>query len=158
MSNSYRLIFLCTNLELKCRLSRFIFKFILVIYHNSFLSWPLVNKPSHMAWLSKGPISKERKKKRKEIPLLFSCFFIEPSLHLLAITPKEDYKSAFPERVLKWKELQTWKVSEKGLLWSEFSHAALWNALPGQTAGPPNTISYDCSLSPVLSAAHRSSN
>lgn len=151
-------------------LSRFIFKFILVIYHSSFQTWPLVNKAStHMVWLSKGPIRKERKKKgrrkekkrkkkRKEIPLLFSCFFIEPSPHSLAITLKEDYKSAFPECVLKGKELQTWRVSERGLLWNEFSHAALWNPLPGRAAGPLHTISYYCSLSQILSPAHHSSD
>lgn len=43
------LIFLSTNLELKCVLSRFIFKFISVIYHSSFQTWPPVNKAStHM--------------------------------------------------------------------------------------------------------------
>lgn len=125
--------FLSTNLELKSVFSRFIFKLILVIYHSAFQTWPLVNKAStHMVWLSKGPIRRERKKKKKkikEIPLLFSCFFIEPSLHSLAITLKEDYKSAFPECALKGKELQTWRVSERSLLCREFSQAAfetLW--------------------------------
>lgn len=42
-------LILSTNLELKCVLSRFIFKFISVIYHSSFQTWPLVNKAStHM--------------------------------------------------------------------------------------------------------------
>lgn len=41
--------FLKYHLELKSGLSRFIFKFILVIYHSSFQTWPLVNKAStHM--------------------------------------------------------------------------------------------------------------
>lgn len=135
---------LSINSELECVLSRFIFKFILVSYHCSLQIWPLVSKAStHMAWLSKEPIRKERGGKgRKEIPLLFSCFFIEPSLHSLAISLKEDYKSPFPECVLNGKELQTWRVSERSLLWSEFSHAALWNPLLGQVAGPPHTISY----------------
>jgi len=41
--------FLSTDLKLKYVLSRFIFKFILAIYHSSFQTWPPVNKAStHM--------------------------------------------------------------------------------------------------------------